>query len=194
MSISRLGQLMRLASTSLGTSTPAPAASDSRSVLENPFWPFTMRAVSGSNVERCKRVRTVSIDAVSSTRQVAATARSTPTTAASAATAAATSREVRVGGAEDEARRKSRSTGPVAVTTTVSGLSAPCAIPAARSTSTDRSNPSPTSSPTASAGSSDSRGPSGRRVTRAASRLGPHRPAATISGTVTPACPARNVR
>ena len=80
--INRLGQLIRFASTSLGTSTPAAAASASRSVLRKPFWDRAMRSVSGSSVERCKRVRTASIVSGSSTRQVEATPRSTPATTA----------------------------------------------------------------------------------------------------------------
>ena len=151
MTINRLGQLIRFASTSFGTSTPAAVASDSRSVLRNPFCERAIRSVSGSSVERCRRVRTAWIVSVSSTRQVAATARSTPTTTAAAATAAARSRSVRIAGAEDEARRKSRSSGPSGVMRTVSGLSAPCEIPAWRSTSTERRNPSTSSSLTSSA-------------------------------------------
>ena len=49
-------------------------------------------------------------------------------------------------GADDEARRKSRSTGPCAVARTVSGLSAPCEIPDVRSSSTERRKPSRSSS------------------------------------------------
>ena len=94
MTINRLGQLMRLASTSLGTSTPAAAASDSRSVRTSPFCVRASRSVSASSVERCRRVSTVWIVSVSRTRHAAATVRSTPTTTARAATAAATSRSV----------------------------------------------------------------------------------------------------
>ncbi len=156
MTISRLGQLMRLASTSLGTSTPAAFARSSRNPFRKPFCGRVMRSVSGSRVERCKRVRTAWMVSVSSTRHVAATARSVPTTAAAAATAAARSRSVRVAGAEEEARRKSRSSGPCAVTTTVSGLNAPCEIPARHSTTTARRNWSMSSSQTSS--------PAARRV------------------------------
>ncbi len=85
MTINKLGQLIRFASTSFGTSTPAAVASDSRRVFKNPFCVRAMRSVSGSSVERCRRVRTAWIVAVSRTRQVAATARSTPTTTAAAA-------------------------------------------------------------------------------------------------------------
>ena len=87
MTINRLGQLIRFASTSFGTSTPAAAASDSRSVLRKPFCDRAIRSVSGSSVERCSWVRTACSVSVSSTRQVAATARSMPTTTAAVATA-----------------------------------------------------------------------------------------------------------
>ena len=148
MTINRLGQLIRFASTSFGTSTPAAAASDSRSVLRKPFCDRAIRSVSGSSVERCSWVRTACSVSASSTRQVEATARSMPTTTATVATAAARSRSVRMAGADDEARRKSRRSGPCAVTRTVSGLSAPCEIPAFAEDSTERRYPSTSSSPT----------------------------------------------
>ena len=69
MTISRLGQLIRFASTSLGTSTPAAVASDSRNVRTNPFCVRAMRSVSASSVERCRWVSTVWIVSMSSTRQ-----------------------------------------------------------------------------------------------------------------------------
>ena len=105
MTINRLGQLIRFASTSFGTSTPAAAASDSRSVLRKPFCERAIRSVSGSSVDRCSWVRTACNVSVSSTRRVDATARSMPTTAATVATPAARSRSVRIAGADEEARR-----------------------------------------------------------------------------------------
>ena len=121
-----------------------------------------MRTVSGSSAERCSRVRTAWIVSVSRTRQVEATARSMPTTTAATATAAARSPSVRIGGADDEARRKSRNSAPCAVRRTVSGLRAPWEIPALRSTSTERRKPSTSSSLTSSPSSCENRRPSGR--------------------------------
>ena len=137
MTISRLGQLIRFASTSFGTSTPAAVASDSRRVLRNPFCERAMRSVSGSRVERCRRVSTAWIVWASRTRQVAATARSTPTTTAAAATAAARSRSVR-GRGRGRGTPEVAQQRPFGVIRTVSGLSAPWAIPALRSRSTER--------------------------------------------------------
>ena len=135
--MARLAQLIRLASTSLGTSTPAAAARDWRSAGSRPFCDLAIRTVAGSSVDRCSWVRMAWMVAVSRTWVATAVTRSVPASTAAAATAAARSRSVRPAGAEDEARRKSRRHGPSGVTTTVCGLSAPCAMPAARSASTE---------------------------------------------------------
>ena len=165
--------------------------------VRNPFCGRAIRSVSGSmhSIAADGSGRSAPCRCRAPDRRTA-TARSTPTTAASAATAAATSRSVRVTGAEEEARRKSRSTGvpSAAVSMVVSG-SGPrgrCRRPATPSTA--RRSPSTVASPTWSPLSSSSRLALGRRVTSAASRLGPQRPAATTSGTLTPACAARRVR
>ena len=130
ITIRRFGQLMRLLSTSFGTSTPACVATDARNDLRKPFCVRLMCSVTGSMVERCSEVRITCTASASKTRQAPAAARSIPTTTAAAATAAAMSLSVRVAGADEEARRKLRSSGPSGVSTTVLGLRAPCAMPA----------------------------------------------------------------
>ena len=121
--IKRLGQLMRFASTSFGTSTPAAAARRLAQRLEVAL--LRLGHAHGLGVQRgALQAGEDSLDR----RRGRAPGRSRPrrglmpATTATAATAAARSPSVRMAGADDEARRKSRSTGPCAVASTVSGL------------------------------------------------------------------------
>ena len=191
---SRLAQLTRLASASFGTSMPVPAATAARSWASRSFWCLSAATVIGSSAERCRCTRAPRAVSASSTRTAAAAVRSAPARTAIAPRRAAMSSSSRSAGAPADARRKSRMQVPRPDTRMVSPPRAPCAMPMSRSRSTARSIssrvPSVRSSPVVSARATLS----GTWVTRAASRLGPNRPAASTSGTSTPARPAIRVR
>ena len=191
---SRLGQLTRLASASLGTSMPAPAATAPRSWGSRSLWCWSAATVTGSSAERCRCTRAARAVSASSTRAAAAAVRSAPARTAIAPSAAARSPSRRPAGAEADARRKSRTQMPRSDTMMVSPPSAPWAMRASRSRSTASRISSRVASARPAPSACDRAGPSGTLVTSAASRLGPNWPAASTSGTRTPARPAISVR
>ena len=139
----RLAQLIRLASASLGTSMPVALATAARSWGSSFLSCCTASTVTGSRPERWRWTRAPRAVSASSTRPAAAAARSVPTRTAIAASTAARSPSRRASGADEDARRKFlRPTSPAAERMSVSEPSAPCAMPAARSRSTVSSSSS----------------------------------------------------
>ena len=156
---------------------PAASATASRNWGSRSFCPRSAATVTGSSAERCRCTSASRAASVSRARAAAAAVRSAPTRTATAASAAARSASSRASGADEDAQRKSlRQTTPSADTMIVSAPSAPWAIPASRSRSTDRSSSSRVPSDKTAASASDSAWPFGSLVTSAASLLGPNRP------------------
>jgi len=108
----RLVQLTRLTSASLGTSIPAPPATAPRSRGSRSLRSFSAATVPGSSAERCRCTRAARAVSVSRTRAAAAAARSAPAATAIAASTAARSASRRPAGAEADARRKPRTQMP----------------------------------------------------------------------------------
>jgi hypothetical protein len=135
----RLTQLTRFASASLGTSMPVALATAAPSPGSRLLSCSRASTVTGSSAERCRCTRAPRAVSASSTRPAAAAVRSAPARTAIAVSTAARSPSRRPSGADEAAQRKSfRQTLPSAETMTVSDPSALCAMSASRSRSTER--------------------------------------------------------
>ena len=137
MTISRLGQLIRFASTSFGHLDPGRGrerlAQRFEKALLRPGHPLGLGVERGALQAGQDRLDRLGVEHPAGRRRRRGRRRPPrprwrPRRPGRGRCASA--------GADDEARRKSRSSGPSAVTSTVSGLSAPCEIPALRRTST----------------------------------------------------------